>query len=280
MKELLTLAGGYPRQMDFLLNLQTEMLALGNSMFSSFGFDFVLSGCAITDNGNGTVNIAPGIVYIGGEAIRYDGDSNVISDGTKALLKGAYIASDMRMFGDGSNKNIYREAKAFVTNATALNLTELKVKPVMYTINEYIKDTILSSEVKGAIREVYDLDGTFDLNFDDSGLGITPRWIGWALDNGNFSPGSAGKVLLGAGRHVDTLDGEETIYNAGETGGRNKTFLTTSQMPTGVRVNGERSTYNEAIGTGDTRKNTTAGGGTAVSTMQDYVVVYRVVKIV
>ncbi|MEB0302402.1 hypothetical protein [Mucilaginibacter sp. 5C4] len=237
MKELLRLAGGYKRVMDYVLNLQSENLTLGNSLFSALGVDLVLSGCAITNNNNGTINIADGLIYISGDAVRFDGANNIASNGSKTFVKGGYVTSDQKEFGDGSQKNVYREAKAAIVNSTDGNQRQIKITTTLYDLKQYIRDVVANSDVKGAYKEIYDFDGTFRPNFDESGLGVTPRWYGWAIDNGeNGTPGTSGMALIAAGTYTDPVSGEETVYEMGQNVGErlHKLSQSESATPTGT----------------------------------------------
>src|SRR3989339_1959045 len=131
MKKLRSLQGGYPRQQDYLLTIQNELITLGDSLFASLGVDMVLSGCAVTDNGNGTVNIAAGIVYVSGEVIRFDGSSNVLADGTKTFIKDTAATTDPKLFADGGTKDVYTEIKAIV--GTKSSITQIAIKTTLYT---------------------------------------------------------------------------------------------------------------------------------------------------
>ncbi len=62
MKKLRALVGGYRLSQTYLLDIQNELLALGNGILGSISFDVVLSGCAVSYNGDGTINIAAGLV--------------------------------------------------------------------------------------------------------------------------------------------------------------------------------------------------------------------------
>jgi hypothetical protein len=274
------------------------MLALGNSLFSAIPYDMVLSGCAVTDNGNGTVNIAAGMMYVGGQVIRFDGANNVPSAGTKAIGQAVPVNTDMMQFGNGSNYNTYSEVKAVVVNATGTNVQEIKVKTTLYNITQYIQDTVLAAEVKGTIKEIYDLDGTFIGNFDTTGLGITPRWDGWALDNAsNGTRGSAGAVIIGAGTYTAPVTGLQTVYNDGDSGGEKDHLLTVNEMPIhGHTIATSDSPSSGSDGADPVRSSSgggvnsrggagagktigTAGAGQSHNNMPPYVVAYRVVKI-
>jgi len=216
MKLLLRLTGGYRRVMDRVLDLQTEAQTFIDAQLNSTGYDMVLSGCAVVDNGNSTVNIAPGIVYVGGQSMRFDGANNIPSDGSKAFVAAAPALSNLQTFGDGSTKNINSEVKAVIADEDRANRKQIKVKITLYNLSSYVQDQVYQAEPKGAIKELYDLDGNFLItNCDASGLGVTPRWINWALDNGNNgTPGSAGMALIGAGDYFDP-DNHKTTYTEG-----------------------------------------------------------------
>ncbi|MBB6131318.1 hypothetical protein [Mucilaginibacter lappiensis] len=289
MKELLTLQGGYPRQMDYILNLQSELYTLGNGLFSALGVDLVLSGCAVHDNGNGTVNIAAGLVYVAGEAIRFDAANNIVANGSLAMAKGPYTPTDQKTFADGSLKNVYREAKAVIANATG-SIAEIKIRTKLYDLKQYIQDAVQSFEVRGTIKEVYDFDGSFRANFDGGGLGITPRWIGWALDNANNgTPGSEGMVIVAAGTFTDTSTGEQTEFAIGDKGGEVNHRLTVNEMPAHDHGDGKGlSGYGTHSGNPDSERafirgagrTDSAGGGQEHNNMPPFGVAYRVVKIV
>jgi hypothetical protein len=289
MKELLTLQGGYPREMDYLLNLQAELYTMSNGLFSGLGVDLVLSGCAVHDNGNGTVNIAPGLVYVAGEALRFDGANNVPADSSKALAKGAYMSSDQRTFGDGSLKNVYREAKAVVANAAG-TLAEIKIKTMLYDLKQYIQDAVQSFEVKGTIKEIYDFDGTFPANFDASGLGVTPRWNGWHLFNANagLTANPEGRTLITVGKFTDPVSGKEYEYANGDAGGEAEHKLLRAELPSYNVPLPNPSTKGRSDNANDRdvmiptpNQNINVGGSDVPhNNMMPYMAVYRVIKIV
>ena len=233
MRILNVLTGGYWRVMDRLLDLQNEAFTLGNAPLAGLGYDLVLQGCAVTDNGNGTINIAPGLILINGVTLRFDGANNVAADGSQTFITGPVVASNPKPFADGSTKNIYSEQKAIITAQDPSNTTQIKIGITLYDLNEYMIDLIYQSETKGTIKEIYDLDGTFkSTNFDRTGLGVTRRWIGWAIDNANNgTPGSAGQVLVASGTYTDPESGAETIYVDGDNYGTIGVTLTAAEIP-------------------------------------------------
>lgn len=295
MRFLNVLSGGYKRVMDRLLDLQNESFTLGNAPFANLGVDLVLSGCAVHDNGNGTVNITSGLIYISGNTLRYDGDSNVPAGGTKAFIAGSVVTSKPMIFGDGSTKNIYSEQKAIIADQDPGNNTQIKIKTKLYDVRQYIQDQIYNSEEKGTIKELYDLSGidpgepgSFLANFDNTGLGVTPRWLGWALDNGNNGTrGSAGMALIAAGTYTDPISGEETVYTEGDEVGARTSKITAAESPTPAGL--VTGTFGPVGKPGDgggpsvkyvTTLSAAAAATAARSNMQPSMPAYRVVKIV
>jgi len=278
--------------MDRLLTLQSETQTFINAQFANLGFDLVLQGCAVTNNGNGTVNIAPGIILVGGNAVRFAGANNISADGSMAFVLAAPVTSYPSIFGDGSTKNIYSEIFATIAAQDPTNYSQIKIGLTLYNLQQYVKDQINASETKGTIKEVYDLDGLFLTNFNSDGAGVTPPWIGWQLDNGNAgTPGSAGKVLVGAGVYTDPVSGLETTYVSGDTGGEINHTLTVDEMPSHTHTTAQ--IFDTGGGSGPHPITTTAisrtnagltinptGGGLAHNNMQPYGVAYRVVKVV
>ncbi|RZK66339.1 MAG: hypothetical protein EOO92_25355, partial [Pedobacter sp.] len=224
MKNLRELQGGYPRQQDYLLTLQNELMTVANSLFGKLNHDMVLKGCDITDNLNGTVNIAEGIVFIGNEALRFDGANNVPSDGSMAMIKGSAATSSPKLFADGQTRDVYTETKALIGSYSALS--QIKIGLSLYTLATYIEDVTSSYAIKGELKDIYDYDGTFLANFDGDGNGITPRYSNWSL----FKDGE-GRVRVTVGSTVHPLTGEVTTFAHGEKGGEVKHQLTVGEMP-------------------------------------------------
>jgi hypothetical protein len=206
-----------------------------------------------------------------------------------AFVAAAPVTSYPSIFGDGSTKNIYSEVFAQIAAQDPANIFQIKVKLSLYNLQQYIKDQINAAEVKGTIKHVEDLDGTFGANFDVTGLGITSAWLGWALDNGeNGTTGSAGKVLISTGVYTDPESGLNTTYNNGDTGGENAHLLTAGEIPPLKTANvfGATTgsafpsivTLNNSAGTlGSVNVNT--GTPTAHENRMPYKAVYRVVKV-
>ncbi len=285
MKNLRSLQGGYPRQMDYILTLQNEYTTVVNSMFSKLGQDLVLSGCDVTDNGNGTVNISAGILFVSSEVVRFDGAANIASNQTKTFVKDAPVATDPKTFGDGVEKQVYTEVKVIIGDKTSA--LQVGIGTVLYTLATYIQDVAGGYAVKGEYKEIYDFDGTFLNNFDASGLGITARYLDWALDNGNNgTPGSAGRVIVGTGRFTDPVTGAETNFASGDKGGEAAHKLTIAEMPKHGHGYSKMRQSNNVDGGSNTRygelqdaTTTTAGDDQARNNMQPYVAAYRIIKI-
>lgn len=292
MKKLRTLQGGYPRQMDYLLTLQTELITMADSLFAKLGVDMVLKGCEITNNGNGTVNIAAGIVYASGEVLRFDGDNNVTADNTKTFVKDAPTNTDPKVFADGNPKDVYSEVKLIIGNKTSA--TEIPIGIVdLYSLKNYIQDVVASYGQKGEFKDIYDTDGTFPDNFDASGLGITARWNGWAMVNGNNgTPNGGGRTRITVGKFTDPVTGVETNFANGDLVGEVVHKLIVNELPPHAHTMGAQVTIDAAVTVGSsgsgnrvtpnyTNRNTAdTGGGAAHNNMQPSLAVYTVMKIV
>jgi hypothetical protein len=288
MKELLKIQGGYPRQIDYLFNLQQELFTMNNSLFAGLGIDLALSGCNVTDHGNGTIDIAPGVVYIGGEVLRFDGISNFGEYTSKTLARGAFVSTDPKIFADQQAKNVYREAKAVIADKSSVLQISIK-NTNLYNLQDYIRDNIASADVRGAVRHIYDLDGNFADNFDGTGLGISARWLGWALMNGNNGTKDAcGRTMIGIGRFYDPVTGIETNYSRGDQGGEKTHRLTIAEMPNHAHTYNPGDYAGRSDNANDrdvmlpgssTRTTASVGGDAAHNNMQPYIAIYFVVKI-
>ena len=253
MKELQRIAGGYPRDMNYMLDLQDELFKATNGLFSSIHKDLVLQGCEVTDHLNGTVSIAPGLVYINGKALRFEGAGNVPSNGSKAFTEGAPVLTDPVTFQDDVVRNLCKEVKAVIGDYSSSR--QIIVKPVLYTFKTYIDDVVASYGQKGETKWVVDLDGNFLDNFDNSGLGVTPRWQGWALMNdNNGAPSMAGRSPIGVGSLVDAYGLQHTYAN-NQLGGQPRHKLVESELP---KVDLNRNTSEGLVFTDGTKTTATA----------------------
>lgn len=294
MKKLLSLTGGYPRMQDYVLNLQTEMLAMGNSLFGTVSFDLVLSGCTVTANGDGTVNIAAGIVYIDGQVLRFDGAANIAPDGSKSIVTGSAVTSMPLTFAppDSPVKNVYSEVKGIIGDTAIDNNRQLVVGTSLLTFEAYIDLRIAGAAQKGVTREFSFTDPTdiaaFKAKFDDSGLGVTPDMLDWALMNGNNETADAqGRVFIGAGSIFDPVTEIEHDFESGDSDGEITHLLTKDESgkPAGLPpgLDGPRQKPGDGGGENIYYVNGLLGsGGNAAQShnnMQPYLVVFKIRKI-
>lgn len=230
MKTLISQTGGYKRHMDYLLTLQSELTKINDSLFKGLGHDLVLSGCELTDHENGTVSITSGMVYVGGKIVRFAGADNIPDNGKAIVLNPVPVQTDPDDFFDGTVKNTYKEEFAIVGPLTDAS-RQIAIGIIkLYNIEQYINDIVLSYGQKGETKWIIDLDGSFLANFDNSGLGITARWMGWAICNGNNgTPNMQGRTAIGVGQVVD--GGVQYNYANNSTGGETKHKLTIQEMP-------------------------------------------------
>jgi len=236
MKNLLTLSGGYRRYQDYLLTVQNELNLMGNSILGSVSFDVVLAGCAVTDNHDGTVSIAPGIVYIAGQVMRFDGAASIAADGSKAIVAGTPVTSGPVVFADTSTKNVYSEIKGVVANSAGGPARQLIIGVTLLTFEAYIDARIAGTATKGQIKEfvfsTLDDINAFKAKFDVTGLGIAVDTVGWALMNGNNGTVNAQcRVFIGVGGMVDPNTGTELIIGSGDEGGEITHLLSSSEVP-------------------------------------------------
>ncbi len=312
MKLIRTQTGGYPRTMDPVLSMQAEMIAGMNASFANLGKDMVLQGCVLTNNGNGTVNIAAGIMYVSAQVLRFDGAQNIPADGSKAIVVGSAVDSNPLVFGNQSTYNLYTEQKAIIVPQDPNNFVQMKVGTSLYSLQQYMADQVNASVTaqinasvsnlingalqsvvnatfpKGSIREVYDMDGTFLQNFDSSGKGIAAPWINWAIDNGNNgTKDSQGRATIGAGSYTES--GSTSTYTSGQKLGEANHLLTINEMPqhahtlSGINTGGSFQTavnsyQNGLLNTGTTNT-LPSGGSTPHNNLPPSIAVYRVVKI-
>lgn len=288
MKKLRSLQGGYPRQQDYLLTLQNELTTMADALFAKLGVDMVLQGCDVTNLGNGTVNITAGIVYVGGEVLRFDGANNVPANATKTFVKTTAVTTDPKVFANGSSQNVYSEVKVVVGDKTSTS--EIPIKTTLYTLETYIQDVVSSYAIKGEIKDIYDVDDSFTANFDASGLGATPRYNGWAICNGNNgTPNLSGRVRIGVGV-ITNPDGTQVNYQHGANGGETMHQLTISEMPEHnhqyLKANAPRpgsGTANnlyEDTATVTNKTTSNVGGGQSHNNMQPYFAVFQIMKVV
>jgi len=284
MKKLRELQGGYPRQQDFLLKLQSELFSVTDGLLGKLNQDMVLQGCDVVDNLNGTINISAGIVYVGGEALRFDGANNVASGGAKTFVKAGAITSEPKVFANGITNNVYSEVKAVIGDKTSI--IEIAITTQLYTLKTYISDVVAGYAIKGEFKDIYDFDNNFLANFDASGLGITARFQGWALPNGNNgTPNVEGRVRITNGSITDPGSGLAFTFVNGDTGGEVKHKLTIGELPKENEYKGNPQTGSRpAFGNGAMVSWPTqygiVGNDEAHQNMQPYIAVYTILKIV
>jgi len=203
---------------------------MANSLFASLNVDMVLQGCDITDNGNGTINIAQGIIYVSGEISRFTGANNVLSDNTKTFVRSAPVYTGSKFFGNGQPQDVYSEVQLIIGDKTNGSQVPIGVSK-LYNLQSYIFDVVASYGIKGEIKDVHDFDGTFLDNFDEDGLGITARYTNWQFLNGrNGAPDGQGRSRITVGTMTDT-DNVEHTYQPGVPYGAVRHKLTVAELP-------------------------------------------------
>ncbi|MDX5347065.1 MAG: hypothetical protein LPK19_07440 [Hymenobacteraceae bacterium] len=107
MKLLKFWLSGRPRSWDDLKTLQDQIATI-EEQFTGAG-DFVFKGCEVTANGS-NFDIAPGLVFIDGKLLRFDGTVNVALP--IELYADAPVESDSRPDANGNLQNAMVETKA------------------------------------------------------------------------------------------------------------------------------------------------------------------------
>jgi hypothetical protein len=145
-------------------------------------------------------------------------------------VKAAPVTTDPQEFSDGSTKNVYKETFAIVGNVTN-QAVQIVIKTTLYGIKDYIADIVQSYGQKGETKWVIDLDGQFLTNFDGSGSGVTAKWFGWHLMNGNGgAPTMAGRAPVGVGTITDQY-GLEHTYSNNQIKGEIRNRLAKTNLP-------------------------------------------------
>ena len=214
MKETMYDEGGRPFYDDDIETIQNEARASILAMLTGLGHDCIVTGCAVS--GAGPYTVSPGIIFIGGQLLRYLGASGVVLPA--ALVTGSISIVSERTYETGTTKTCIQEqfAEVAVGNPNGLQL---------YPAGGFT----LAHALRNQVNEVGDVKwgGLATDNYDLTGLGLpgTVAW-GWGLCNGQ-----GGRADL-RGRFVASYDPDKTDYAAvGKTGGKDSVALSVDEMP-------------------------------------------------
>lgn len=226
MKETLYAEGGRPFYDDDLETIQNEARASVLAVLAGLGHDCIVSGCTVAATG-ATYTVAPGVVYMGGQLLRFLGASGVSLPA--ALVTGSISIVDERTYQTGDTKTCIQEqfAEVLPNAGTGLQLYAAGGFTMAHALRSQVNEL---SDVKwGALVTA---------NYDPAGLGLpgTPAW-GWGLCNGQ-----GGRYDL-RGAFVAGYDPDRTDYAAvGKTGGAETVTLSVDQIPNHAHVSNNRIT--------------------------------------
>jgi len=252
---------------DMLGCFQNEIYRAIIAPYLQYGEALIINGCTVAaDTVHNTCTITAGMAFIDGDLIdvpAYAGAYPVY------LHQGAPIVTQKAYRDQSVHDVTIQKTTAFVNAAPGAG-QYITFDP--YT-SQYLRDVHRRYETPvNAMIPFLDLPSNFATYFDAlTGVGKW-RWKGFKVP-----PELSGKVL--AQYNPADLDALNSFAAIANTPGAKTKTLSTNEMPAGVRVNGEDSTYLETAppATGKTTKNTFAGGGQAFGIVQPtYVGLYLV----
>lgn len=224
MKSLVFDTGGRPLANDDLQTLQSELTAAIYGPWLGRGA-FIMTGCQVSGPA-GAHTVAPGLVCLDGEFVRFYGASGVTLPMQLERDPSAPYFLDERPYETGGTKPCIREYAAHLVPA------------VGYTGREFVTLTAAGGKcwkhvVQAATRTIGETQelvtpGSYvPAHYDPTGVGLagTEAW-GWALCNGQ-----GGRADL-RGRVTVGLDPDRADYDAvGDTGGVETVTLLVAQIP-------------------------------------------------
>ncbi|MCB2379785.1 hypothetical protein LGH70_19470 [Hymenobacter sp. BT635] len=213
---------------DDLIVPQQEIYTAMSAQFLGNG-SFVLEGCKVTPAGPNAYNIGSGIVFLGGQIVRFVGASNQVLPAE--LVLGPVEAIQERAYADGSSRAGIVEQQALCREASAEPVSKI---PVLAT------GTKTWWHVQQArLRAKSEIQWLAEWNSDDyeNGLGkYGTEAYGWARADGNNGTKNI------RSRVAVALDAADPDYDTiGKTGGVKTVTLTAAQMPN--HVHRQRDSY-------------------------------------
>lgn len=232
MKKTIYAEGGRPFYDDDIQTIQDEAQAAALAIYAGLGRDCIVVGCTVAATGS-TYTVAPGLVYIGGELLRFFGASGAALPAV--LVAGAVSVLDERAYETGESKTCIQEQFAVLQAGTAgvlvypaggLTLQHL-LRATQWEIGDLKYGNLVAAD--------------YDLN---TGIGVAggPAW-GWALANGQ------GKAPDLGGRFVVGLNPDSTDYaTVGAIGGEAAHTLTIAESATHDHASGLKITDSKGDG--------------------------------
>jgi hypothetical protein len=217
MKKTMYDEGGRPLYDDDLETIQAEAQQAATAVLTGLGQDCIVSGCNV-GGAAGNYTVGPGLVYVGGELLRFAGASGVTLPAS-LVPSGVPVVYDERAYETGVSKSCIQEEFAVVGAARA----GVPLHPAGGLTLQHV--------LRGAQWEIGDrkFSNLVVADYDAStGVGIpgTAAW-GWAID-----ATLAGRVVVG-------LDPNQAAFDTiGKQGGEVSHTLTIPEMPNHDHTNG------------------------------------------
>ena len=214
MKKTLYDVGGRPFYDDDIQTIQDEAQIAALAIYRALGRDCIVSGCTVTATGS-TYSVGAGLVYLGGELLRFLGATAVSLPA--GLVAGAVAVLDERTYQTGDTKTCIQEQSAVLGAAGA----GVPVYPAGGLTLQHL--------LRAAQWETGDVKWgqLLATNYDATGLGMpgSVAW-GWALCNGQ------NKTADLRGAFAAGYDPDRTDYAAvGATGGEEAHTLGARELP-------------------------------------------------
>lgn len=227
MKLLKLDTGGRPRANDDFETLQREVYAAITAPLVGQAA-CILEGCQVRDLGGQLYDVAPGIVWLAGELLRFDGAASVALPAE--LAAGPLVGSNPRTYQVGGTRNCMEERKAMLqATSTAGDTLPLAAWGGLRLAH-------VQRAATRRLGEVQHLANLVGADYETNGKGRpgTEAW-GWALCNGNNGTADLRGLFIAAfnpdkGYHPGLYQ-SLTTNAVGDIGGAERVALQTSEMP-------------------------------------------------
>lgn len=254
MRKLQLEEGGRPLANDDFKALQEDMYYAAEAGFQNLP-PHVVANVEIFPRSNNLVDVGYGIVWLGGELLKFDGASGVQLPAEIVLDNvGVY---DQRAYQTGGTKDCIVEQRTRIQPASSANIPKISI-----TADGVLRyNKVLESRIR-PLGEIQWLAALMPGNYDSDGRGkYGTEAQGWQLCYGNGATDLRGRVAVGQ-------DPSRSDYDTiGKTGGVEEVTLTAAQMPSHNHGDGEfsevlkKAPYGENSTAKDTDGNGNGNGG-------------------
>ncbi|GGG33534.1 hypothetical protein [Hymenobacter glacieicola] len=234
MRKLKLEEGGRPLTNDDFKALQDDMYYAAEAAFQNLP-PHIVANVNIYPRG-GLVDVGYGIVWLGGELLKFDGASGV-SLPCEIVLDNIGVY-DQRAYQTGGTKDCIIEQRTKVQAKTTDNIPKISI--TADGALRYSKVMESRFRVLGEVQWLANINtGTYDV--DGKGIPGTEAH-GWALCNGNVGTADL------RGMFVVGQDPARADYDViGDTGGEEMHRLTTAEMPSHNHAKDGQFEYNQLL---------------------------------